>query len=76
MNKGRRKQLTDISGNLEDLKCDLELLRDEEQEYYDKMPESMQGGEKGSKAEEAVEAMDTAISEIEDVISNIENAQQ
>ena len=76
MNKDRRKQLADISGHLEDLKCDLELLRDEEQGYLDNMPESMQGGEKGSKAEEAVEAMDTAISEIENVIENIENAQQ
>lgn len=43
----------DPSGRIED-------LRDEEQDYYDNMPESLQGGDKGSTAEAAIEALTTA----------------
>lgn len=39
----------------------VENCRDEEQEYYENMPESVQGGEKGDKAQEAVSAMDSAL---------------
>ena len=44
MNKIRRKSLTEIKDKIEDLKTELELLLDEEQEYLDNIPENMQGG--------------------------------
>ena len=40
MNNTRRKALEDINRKLEDIKSDLEMLRDEEQEYIDNMPEN------------------------------------
>lgn len=43
-----------------------EAIRDEEQEYFDNMPESLQGGDKGQMAEAAIEALDSAISALED----------
>ena len=40
MNKIRRKALEEIRTKIEDVKSDLEMLRDEEQEYIDNMPEN------------------------------------
>lgn len=50
MNKVRRGQLQVIQSELETLKCKLEELQQEEQDYYDNMPEAFQFGEKGEKA--------------------------
>lgn len=44
-------------------------MRDEEQEYYHNMPENMQGGDKGQKAEENAAALETAV----DNLNNIES---
>jgi hypothetical protein len=43
----------------------IEGLRDEEQDYYDNMPEALQGGEKGDNAQAACDAMDSASSSLE-----------
>jgi hypothetical protein len=43
----------------------LESCRDDEQEYYDNMPESIQGGEKGCNAEQDVATMEEVISALE-----------
>lgn len=41
-------------------------LRDEEQDYFDNMPESLQAGEKGEKAEAAINAMENVVGLLED----------
>ena len=74
MNKVRRKQTEDIIARLQDLMADIELLQEEEQEYYDNMPESFQYGEKGEKAEASIDAYEEAISNIEEAISNLDTA--
>jgi len=56
---------------LEDLKTDIEALRDEEQEYADNMPESLQSSEKHDTAENAVSSMDEAIDGLDSVIESI-----
>lgn len=43
----------------------IEEVRDEEQEYYDNMPESLQGGEKGEMASAAIEHLESAINDLE-----------
>jgi hypothetical protein len=40
---------------------DLETARDDEQDYFDNMPESFQGGEKGEMAEQAIQALQSGI---------------
>lgn len=77
MNNDRRKTLKAAEKALEDLQEQIEIQRqliescmDEEQDYYDNMPESFQYGEKGERAEEAVSSMQTALDEIDD-LSNI-----
>ena len=41
-------------------------MRDEEQEYYDNMPEGLQAGSRGDRAEDALNALDEAVSALDD----------
>jgi hypothetical protein len=86
MNKERRKAITAATALVEaarnamdEARVAIEAIRDEEQEYYDAMPESIQSGEKGEAAQTAIETLDNAISELENfdfdgVINQIEEA--
>lgn len=74
MNKNRRKRLQEIKDTLLDLITDMEKIRDEEQEAYENMPESVQSGEKGEKMDAAIENMDAACSSLEEVGDYIEEA--
>lgn len=72
MNKARRDiilecqtQVLAIQGYISDLKADLESARDDEQDYYDNMPESLQSGEKGEKAQAAIDALESALDNVE-----------
>jgi uncharacterized coiled-coil DUF342 family protein len=81
MNNERRKAIAAIRGEVEELRDRIQSivsqitdLKDEEQEYFDNMPESFQEGEKGQAAEQAVNDLYNAESELEgfdlDVIIN------
>lgn len=72
MNKARRKWLQDVIDKLEEQKSELESIRDEEQEMYDCMPESLQSSERGEAMSENVDDLDSATSELEDIISNLQ----
>lgn len=72
MNKARRKSLDEIYDQLAELACRLEELRDEEQFYYDNMPEGIQASLKGETAEEAVSSMEEALEAIENARESIE----
>lgn len=73
MNNARRKEiqklstdLADLQGKIQDIANQLESIKDEEQEYYENMPESLQGGDKGDRAQEAVSSMEDALAMLED----------
>lgn len=72
MNNDRRKALQEIIDTLQDAKMNLESLKDEEQDYYDNMPESLQGGEKGDRAEQAVSELEDAVNSIDEAMSSIQ----
>ena len=74
MNARRRKELGRLNGEIEMIIADLEELRDQEQEAFDNLPESLQYSEKGEKMEEVINYLDDAIVSIEDTISNIQEA--
>jgi hypothetical protein len=76
MNDTRRKMITKIIDELTDLRRVIESTQEEEQEYFDNMPESLQSGEKGSKAEEAISALDEAITSLDEVVASLETAQE
>ncbi|TYK70294.1 hypothetical protein FSY45_24855 [Comamonas sp. Z1] len=48
------------------LREDIDAVRDEEQEAFDNMLESLQNGEKGEKAQAAIDAMDEAVGYLDD----------
>lgn len=74
MNAKRRKELEKISALIEDAKSQLEALKDEEQEAFDNMPESLQYSEKGERMEEIISYLDDSFSELESAIENITSA--
>lgn len=74
MNNLRRKELANVAAEIEAAQEALsraqeviEQAHSEEEEYYDCMPEGLQGGEKGEKAQEAVDALQGAIDAIEEI---------
>lgn len=72
MNKAGRKEIQDIIGGLAELRSRLEMLRDEEQEKYDNMPEGLHTKLEGRAITEGISTLDDAISSIKDVESNLE----
>lgn len=77
MNNARRKQIEDVKVRIaellsqaEEIKTDVEAIRDEEQDYRDNMPESFADGEKGEKADTAIEALEQVIEDLESLIGN------
>jgi NTP pyrophosphatase (non-canonical NTP hydrolase) len=74
MNNNRRKQLDKARALIEEALEIVSAARDEEQEYFDAMPESLQGGDKGSAAQEAVDALDEAVSNLETARDSIDDA--
>lgn len=53
--------------------AELEYIRDEEQEAFDNLPESLQYSEKGETMEEYVDDIDSAISDLDSLIESIED---
>ena len=74
MNKQRRKQIADLDEQISILCAEVEGLRDEEQEYFDNMPESLQMTDKGDAAETAVAALDEAIEALTEACSQLGEA--
>lgn len=74
MNNPRRKKLNTILEQLVEIHAALEELKDEEQEYFDNIPENLRNSERYEKAENAVAALDDALSMFDDIADNIEIA--
>lgn len=72
MNKTRRQQLRKWLKDLENIKNELENICSDEQDYFDNIPENLQGGQRGCDSEEAIEQMEEAVCSIEEAISIIE----
>lgn len=88
MNAARRKEIQTAIDNLQKIeefvanaRYILESVSGEEREYYDNMPENMQSGDKGTRAEEAATALEEAHStledlNVEDMIASLETAME
>lgn len=72
MNNKRRQQLRRLIEKMETLKSELEIIESDEQEYFDMMPENLQGSMNGMNSEEAIDKMADAISCVEEAIEAIE----
>ena len=74
MNKEQRKSISEINGQLEDLKQRIEGLRDGEQEKYENLSEGLQATERGMKLEAAADNLGNAFDMLQDVIDALEEA--
>lgn len=76
MNNQRRKALEKIQDKLRDIYADIEMYRDEEQDAFDNLPESIQYSERGEKMEEAISQLDEAYDAIDTAVEAISEAIQ
>jgi len=74
MNKARRKAIREIGDQLETLAERIEEIRDEEQEYIDNMPDSMQSSERAEVAWSTIGSLDEATSSLEEARSSMNEA--
>lgn len=74
MNAQRRKEIDRIISALEQLGQDAESVQNEEQEYYDNMPESLQGSDKGTAASDAADALQSAVDSIQEAHEYLTNS--
>ena len=81
MNNDRRKALKEAMANLDQArvyvalaKDGIEACKDNEQEYFDNMPEAFQQGDKGEAATAAVAELEEAESCLDEAIDHIEQA--
>lgn len=65
MNNARRAQIKEAGDLVAKAVALLEEARDDEQAYFDEMPENFQNAERGQAAEEAVSLLDDLIVELE-----------
>ena len=76
MNNARRKQIADAVQRIEEAKTLLEIVRDEEQDAFDNLPEGIQSSERGQKMEAAIASMDDAINDIENIVGDLKMASE
>ena len=72
MNKKQRKQLQDLCDKAEELKQDVEMIRDDEQDKIDNLPDSLQGSSKEDEYQEGIDALDEIINSLDDVIDKFQ----
>lgn len=72
MNAKRREVIANILRNVDALRSELEEVANQEREYFDNMPEAIQQGEKGEKAESDATALEQAVSALEEAVSEME----
>jgi alcohol dehydrogenase YqhD (iron-dependent ADH family) len=77
MNKERRetiarlsKRFYELQDELEDIRFEIENVKDEEQEYFDNMPENLQVSDRGVSAESAVDALEQAHDALYDLLNS------
>lgn len=69
MNKARRKSIEELQERISELMCEVESIRDEEQEAFDNIPESLQYSAGGERMEGYISTLDDAYSSLEDAYS-------
>lgn len=71
MNKARREAIRKVIDKVDEARWDLDVIRDEEQEAYDNMPESLQESERGETMTEGLEILDSIIDSLEEISDNL-----
>ena len=76
MNNVRRKRIINLSDKLSELKEELEIIAEEEQEYIDNIPENLQNSERYERADEALSNLNDASDALDEVIESLLQASE
>ena len=71
MNKLRRKSLKEAIGLLEQAQSIIECVKDEEQEAYDNLPESIRDSDRGQTMDEIIYNLEAYLDSISDMVEGI-----
>lgn len=71
MNKQRRKEIAKALDTLADALAILQQVKEDEETAFESLPESLQASEKGELMETAISNLDEGISVIEDAIESL-----
>lgn len=72
MNKVRRNHLDEAISKIQEQLEMIMYVKDEEEEAYENMPESLQGSERGEQMSECIDTLDEAINTLDDVIASLQ----
>lgn len=73
MNKQDRKQLQEALDLMSRANEIITMVKEQEEEKYDNLPEGIQESERGEKFQENIDNLDTAVYDLESVIENVNN---
>ena len=73
MNKDRRERLRDVQSQIDEAVSSIYDIQDEEQNAFDSMPEGLQGTERGEHMLNAISEMEEIVGDLETVKQRIEN---
>ena len=76
MNKTQRKQITKWIENIEEIKCAMKDMRDNEEEKLSNLPEGIQESERGEKMQEGIDSLDYALENLQDCLDNLEDIRE
>ena len=71
MNKARRKELESIVSIIESAAESLEYTISDEEDAYDRLPESLQESQRGDEMEENISDLNDALSSLEEAVEII-----
>ena len=68
MNKQRKTKIKDIALRLRYINNDLQKILDDEQDYYDNIPENLQSSLRADTSEEAIDELTDTIDNLNEII--------
>ena len=68
MNKQRKTKIRDIALRLRQANDDLQKILDDEQDYYDNIPENLQSSLRADTSEEVIDELTDAIDNLNEII--------
>lgn len=71
MNKQRKTEIKKIALRLQGINKDLQKILDDEQDYYDNIPENLQSSSRADDSEEAIDQLTEAVEEIEEIVGTL-----
>ena len=74
MNNTRRKELTKLTEKLSALVEEIQIVLDDEQDYFDNIPENLAYSSTAERSEEAISELEDSIEYLTNCIDSIDNA--